>query len=188
MKRLLLLSLLLSSLSALPSSVAAEGRKFADGARGKAASALTATCTSKGQTRTSVAGEPFNTTTVDFVATSGFDPVPILSTTVDVSGGGESCLVAHFSAMPTASSSSVDEYVLFQVTVDGVPMSGHFPEPFLIPNPAVAVTPDLDTEMSAYNFFATVTGGSHTVEVHFAGCCNGGGATVFAPVLTLEYR
>jgi len=188
MKRLLLLSVLFGSLPAFPSSAEAERRAFGDGAVVRAASPLTATCTSKGQSRTSVAGEPFNTTTVDFMATSGFDPVPLLSTTVDVSGAAGSCLVAHFSAMPTASSTNVDDYVLFQVTVDGVPMMGHFPEPFLIPNPAVAVTPDVDTEMSAYNFFATVSGGSHTVEVHFAGCCGGEGATVFAPVLTLEYR
>jgi len=188
MKRLLLLSLLLSSLPAFPSSAEAERRAFGDGAVVRAPSSPTATCTAKGQkSSTSVAGEPYNTTTVDFMATSGFDPVPLLSTTVNVSGGAGSCLVVHFSAMPTASSTNVDDYVLFQVTVDGVPMIGHFPEPFLIPNPAVAVTPDVDTEMSAYNFFAPVTGGSHTVEVHFAGCCGGGGATVFAPVLTLEY-
>src|SRR5215218_9578330 len=45
----------------------------------------------------------------------------LMSTDVTVDGPGRSCLVATFSAMALPT----DNYLVFQVRVDGVPMEGH---------------------------------------------------------------
>ena len=46
---------------------------------------------------------------------------PLLETTVSVGGTGQICVVAYFSAVARPS----DNYLVFQVTLDGVPMHGH---------------------------------------------------------------
>ena len=46
---------------------------------------------------------------------------PLLETTISVTGTGQSCVVAYFSAVVKPS----DNYLVFQVSVDGVPMHGH---------------------------------------------------------------
>jgi hypothetical protein len=116
---------------------------------------------------------------------------PLLSTTVTVGGGQPSCLIAHFSTVARV----IDNYIVFQVTVDGVPMQGHnFGGGPLIPIPIVQETKFASDsavdKMVAYNFFAEVQPGSHRVEVRV-----GGGSNiiapffpfVYSPTLTLEY-
>jgi hypothetical protein len=129
---------------------------------------------------------------------------PLLKTTVTVTGTGLSCIVAHFSALARVT----DNYVVFQVRVDGEPMEGHLPGLGLVATPVVYTALDTwindpaseqlsdPTKTVAFNFFKTVKPGVHTVEVLVAAgsniwCpsavdCNK--PTVTVPVLTLEYR
>jgi|SRR5688572_3818941 len=64
-------------------------------------------------------------------ATGYFDPAPLLSTTIDVNGGRNrtSCLIAHLSVEVAP----LDNHVMFQVLVDGVPMHGHGIFPYSVP-------------------------------------------------------
>ena len=116
---------------------------------------------------------------------------PLLSTTVTVGGGRPSCLMAHFSTVGRV----IDNYIVFQVSVDGVPMEGHnFGGGPLIPIPIVQETKFASDsavdKMLAYNFFAAVEPGDHTVEVRVGAGSNIVGPPfpfVYSPTLTLEY-
>jgi hypothetical protein len=133
--------------------------------------------------------------TVNFTGGGGrpagsFDPVPLLSTKVDVTR--PTCLVAHFSAM----AHPADNHMVFQVRVDGIPMQGHDLDLFGTGTAAVSDPNQTDVyydvpRMVAYSFFQRVGAGIHTVEVLFAGCCSAltgiGDGLVSAAVLTLEY-
>ena len=76
--------------------------------------------------------------------------------------GGHSCVVVYFSAVvkPT------DNYMVFQATVDGVPMQGHtvtFPQP---QTPVIIETEETDQNlprMVAHHFFDRVQPGPHKV-------------------------
>jgi hypothetical protein len=121
---------------------------------------------------------------------------PLLSTTITTSGP-TSCVVAHLSGLARIT----DNYVVFQVRVDGVPMSGHTFLPG-VNTPVVFRTIDANpefedeqfidpTKVVSYNFFTAVPPGEHTVEVMAAAGSNiiaGFEPTVNALVLTLEYR
>ena len=115
---------------------------------------------------------------------------PLLETSISVTGLGQSCVVAYFSAVvkPT------DNYMVFQVTVDDVPMNGHtvtFPQP---QTPVVIETEETDQNlprMVAHQFFLKVLPGVHTVKVNVAGGSNIVAPfypTVEAPVLSIHYR
>ena len=115
---------------------------------------------------------------------------PLLETDILVTGTGQSCVVAYFSAVvrPT------DNYIVFQVTLDGVPMQGHtvtLPQPL---TPVVIETEETDLNaqrMIAHQFFLRVGPGSHTVTVNVAAGSNivpPYYPTVEAPVLSLQYR
>ena len=127
-----------------------------------------------------------------FPVTAVFQPTPILQplldTTISVTGAGLTCVVATFSAVVKPS----DNYMVFQVTLDGVPMLGHT-RTYLYPNvPVVIETEETDLNqprMIAHQFFMRVSPGVHTVRV---GVSQGSGAgpqnsTVEAPVLSLQY-
>jgi hypothetical protein len=119
---------------------------------------------------------------------------PLLTTTIDA---GEGCLVAHLSGQARIT----DNYIVFQVRVDGVPMEGQLPLP-LFTTPVVFVSIDAGnanddeqfidpTKVVAYNFFTRVPKGAHTVEVMAAAGSNIDPAnppSVTHLVLTLEYR
>ena len=118
----------------------------------------------------------------------------LLSTSISVSGTGFSCIIAHFSGMARIT----DNYIVFQVRVDGMPMQGHLSSLGLVPTPVVFVAYDAEdeqfsdpTKVVSYNFFQRVGPGAHTVEVMVAA---GSGIdvtnypTISSPVLTLEYR
>jgi hypothetical protein len=119
---------------------------------------------------------------------------PLLSTTIEAGAG---CLVAHLSGQARIT----DNYVVFQVRVDGVPLEGQLPLPTFT-TPVVFVSIDSGTanddeqfidptKVVSYNFFAQVSKGTHTVEVLGAA-----GSNIVSPnfptvthlVLTLEYR
>jgi hypothetical protein len=123
---------------------------------------------------------------------------PLLTTTIVVSGStatAGSCVVAHFSTLARIT----DNYIVFQVRIDGVPMQGHLSAigPYTTPGIFVsiddAVTEQLSdpTKVVAYNFFARVRPGIHTVQVMVAagsGIDPGNPPQVGSPVLTLQYR
>lgn len=117
----------------------------------------------------------------------------LLSTRVTVGGTGRSCLVATFSteAYP------LDNSIVFQVRVDGVPMNGHLAGSGDVASPIVFDPEETDMNlprMVSYTFFKPVTPGNHTVDVLFAGCCSGapvpGAVAAYAgsPTLTLWHR
>ena len=153
-------------------------------------------CDSKSKHVKAVTSPDYHFTTAVFNFPSDgighFDPVPLLSTTIQVGKPGPSCLIAHFSAM----GAPLDNHVVFQVRVDGVPMQGHLTGFVGIATPAVLDPEETDMNlprMVSYNFFAEVQPGAHTVDVLFAGCCSAAPppgvtmAQVGSPVLTLEY-
>jgi hypothetical protein len=119
---------------------------------------------------------------------------PLLRTTITSDGG---CLVAHLGGQVRIT----DNYVAFQVRVDGVPLEGQLPLP-LFTTPVVFVGIDSSTvnddeqfidpsKVVSYNFFTRVPKGTHVVEVLGAagsGIDPGNPPTVTHLVLTLEYR
>ena len=90
-------------------------------------------------------------------ATGYFDPAPLLSTTIDVIGGRtrSSCLIAHLSVEVAP----LDNHVMFQVLVDGVPMNGHGIFPYSVPTVQAPVVWDAEetdknlNRMVAFNFY-----------------------------------
>ena len=119
---------------------------------------------------------------------------PLLTTTID---SGEGCLIAHLSGQVRIT----DNYVAFQVRVDGVPLQGQLPLP-LYTTPVVFVAIDSSTanddeqfidptKVVSYNFFTSIPKGTHLVEVLGAagsGIDPGNPPTATHLVLTLEYR
>ena len=115
---------------------------------------------------------------------------PLLETSISVTGSAPSCVLATFSAVvrPT------DNYMVFQVTLDGVPMLGHtvtYPHPL---TPVVIETEETDLNqprMVSHQFFLKVAPGVHTVTVNVAAGSNIVAPffpTVEAPVLSLHYK
>lgn len=115
---------------------------------------------------------------------------PMLETDISVTGPGYSCVVAYFSAVvrPT------DNYVVFQATLDGVPMHGHTLSYVQPQTPVVIETEETDKNMQrmvAHHFFMRVAPGLHKIKVNVAA----GSAiaapyypVVEAPVLSIHYR
>ena len=123
---------------------------------------------------------------------------PVLETTISVGGTGLSCVIATFSTVVTP----VDNYVVFQVTLDGVPMLGHTVTYVHPEIPVVIETEETDLNlprMVAHQFFLRVSPGVHTVAVNagWGSSCDPAACpgftppvypTVTAPVLSLQYR
>ena len=119
---------------------------------------------------------------------------PLLSTTIE---SGDGCLIAHLSGQVRIT----DNYVAFQVRVDGVPLEGQIPLPTFT-TPVVFVTIDSGTANDdeqfidptkpvSYNFFTMIPKGTHLVEVLGAagsGIDPANRPTVTHLVLTLAYR
>jgi hypothetical protein len=140
-------------------------------------------------------------TNVNYAGTNGqLEPVPLLSTSITVPGGNglfarPSCLQAQLSAM----AAPIDNWVVFQVRVDGVPMIGHPASgPNTIPVPVVSTPDDANHTYPyerpvSYTFYSEVSPGTHTVDVLWGTCCsaNTGGTPVyevFAATLNLLYK
>ena len=129
------------------------------------------------------------TSTVDFSGSGGqLDPLPLLETTIN----GASCVVVHFSAQADPQ----DNFVVFQASIDDIPMEGHAQFPYISPAPETPVVFDPEetnlnvSRMVSYTFFAKVGHGTHTVRIRFAGCCSsnsGNGAVVRAATMSVNY-
>ncbi|MBV6518692.1 MAG: hypothetical protein E3K33_12500 [Candidatus Brocadia sp.] len=111
---------------------------------------------------------------------------------------GRGCIIAHLSGLARIT----DNYVVFQVRMDGVPMRGHttlldVPTPVVYCKTDALSSPPYDdeqyidpTKVCSYNLFDRVLPGTHTVEVMGAAGSNiisGNEPSVNALVLTLEY-
>ena len=119
---------------------------------------------------------------------------PLLATTIQ---SDEGCLVAHLSGQVRIT----DNYVAFQVRVDGFPLQGQLPLP-LYTTPVVFVAIDSATvnqdeqfidpsKVVSYNFFTKIPKGKHLVQVLGAvgsGMDPANPPTATHLVLTLEYR
>jgi hypothetical protein len=116
----------------------------------------------------------------------------LMKTRIVVEGTDASCLVAHFSAtaIPT------DNYIVFQVRVDGVPMEGHIGSVAGIATPVVFTIEETDLNYPrgvAFNFYQRVAPGKHTVEVMVAAGSwiappPANQPSVGSPVLVLNYN
>ena len=125
--------------------------------------------------------------------TGYFDPKPLITAVVETTSP-YTCLILHFSSEVQP----LDNHVMFQVRVDGIPVEGHAIFPYSIPTVQAPVVWDPEetdknvARMVAYNFFDIVPPGTHRVEVRFAGCCGLTNnvttiAVVRNAVLTLQY-
>jgi len=136
-----------------------------------------------------VALEGTRTTTAEFAASGGqLDPIPLLETQI----AGAECVVVHFSAQADPQ----DNFIIFQASIDDVPMQGHAQFPYLTPAPTTPVVFDPEetnlnvSRMVSYTFFAKVGRGVHNVRIRFAGCCSGAtgnGAVIRAAVMSVHY-
>jgi hypothetical protein len=154
-------------------------------------------CRSKAGTVKAVALTDERAPNTDFSGTGGaLDPEPLLQTVIRVGKnlGRHKCIIAHFSAQVVPH----DSFIMFQVSVDGVPMAGHARFPFITPSPETPVVWDSNVGienysiLTAYNFFIQVEPGEHRVEVRFANCCSEkevppNPSRILSAVLTLEY-
>lgn len=152
-------------------------------------------CDDKSKSKKVVVIEEFKNTSAVFnnPISGPFATTPLLATTIEVTGRQPGCVTARLSAVAVP----FDNYVVYQVRIDGVPMKGHLPSFFGIATPVVvdAEETDLNRErMIAHDFFAIVGPGLHRVEVMWAGCCSAAtpvpginSALSGANVLTLEY-
>jgi len=147
-------------------------------------------CTNKagGQFK-AVALEGVRSSTVDFSGSGGqLDPSPLLETEINAA----SCVVVHFSAQADPQ----DNFIVFQASIDDIPMEGHAQFPYITPAPTTPVVFDPEetnlnvSRMLSYTFFAKVARGSHIVRIRFAGCCSsnsGNGAVVRAATMSVNY-
>jgi hypothetical protein len=155
--------------------------------------AQTAECESVNVRVKTVAKNGIQWSTVDFanVPYGQLDPTPLLQTQIQVAV--RTCVVVHFSTQADPQ----DNAIVFQASIDNVPMSGHAQFPYLTPAPATPVVWDPEetnfnlSRMLSYTFTVAVTPGTHTIRIRFAGCCSevpsGNSALVRNAVMTVHY-
>jgi len=151
--------------------------------------------------------EGVKTTTAVFGTNPGggqggqFDKTPVLSMKVQLAD--KTCLDAHLSAIVGSKQTyGRSPLTLFQVTLTSSSGSrkaifGHYPTPYGVPSPAVALEAERDVDMYASNFFQRVSKapndvppGVYTLDVWWAGAPQNapGGAIGAAFVLKLYMR
>ena len=157
-----------------------------------------------------IGDESLRTTKAVFGSTPGggvggqFDPNPLLDVMVNIPPGA--CLDAHFSGLVGSNQTyQGSPLALFEVTVQqsspvfapGTPLIGHYPTPYGIPSPAVALEPERDVDEIGANFFIhagdgprEIKPGPNRVIVWWAGGPpgSGGGTIGSAFVLKLYVR
>ena len=111
------------------------------------------------------------------------------------------CLNAHQSAMAGSTLYGVSNMTLFQVSLapaNGgplIPMLGHYPTPYGVPAPAVALSAEYDVDMLGANFYlpvGTAVGqippGSYRVNVWWAGGPTAAGGAIGAAFVLKLYQ
>jgi len=124
----------------------------------------------------------------DFSGSGGqLDPTPLLQTEIDVEPPTRAaCVVVHFSVQADPQ----DNFIVFQASLDNVPMAGH--GQFLFATPVVADPEETNlnnTRMLSDTFFAPVTAGRHVIRIRVASCCsiNPGGLLIRGASLVAQY-
>ena len=118
----------------------------------------------------------------------------LMRTRIVVQGTTPSCVVADLSALTRIT----DNYVVYQLRIDGVPMEGQTGGWAGVPDPVIiAPFDDADEQLVdpfrivSHTFFKKVSPGPHLIEVMVAGGSNiipGFEPQVVSPVLTVRYR
>lgn len=150
--------------------------------------------------------EGVRTTAWNWATTGGggesgrFDPVPVLSTKVNLTQG---CLNAHFSAMVGSRQSYplAASLTMFQLTLTpsggGAPihMAGHYETPYGIYGPSVAMEAERDVDMLAANFYQGIGNGQglippgpYRVDAWWSGGPVGGGGAIGADFVLKLYQ
>jgi hypothetical protein len=128
---------------------------------------------------------------VDFGGSGGqLHPVPVLQTDFNVFPlpARSTCVVVTFSTQADPQ----DNHIVFQASIDNVPMLGH--GTFLgLPTPVVVDPEETNlnnTRMLSYTFFAHVGPGVHTLRIRAASCCTSnptGGLVIRAATAIVRY-
>lgn len=129
---------------------------------------------------------------------AGFDPVPLLTTTVTLTSNSP-CLNAHLSALVgSAVTYGVSNITMFQVTLTSAAgvvqhMYGHYETPYGLYCPAVAIEAEGDVDEFSANFFqrvgtgpGTIPPGVYTVNVWWAGGPLGPGVGAIGAAFVLK--
>jgi hypothetical protein len=124
-----------------------------------------------------IGDESLRTTTAVFGSSPGggiggqFDPNPLLDVFVNIPPGA--CLDAHFSGLVgSAQTYGRSPLAMFEVTVQaaspvfapGTALIGHFPTPFGLASPAVALEPERDVDEIGANFFIQAGDGPRQIK------------------------
>ena len=137
----------------------------------------------------------FHTTNVDVRATVGqFAPDPLLATTVEVTA--PSCLLIQFTAAPRFPIHDEGGQLVFQIRVDGRPVTGQGHLDIETPRARIPLLEVAEDDvgiyaLQAYLLLAPVTPGVHVVEVLYGVLCWGGGdcaRTVRSATMTVGYQ
>lgn len=116
----------------------------------------------------------------DFSGSGGqLDPTPLLQTNINVIGFPRqtACVTVTFSTQADPQ----DNAIVFQASIDNVPMMGHGVSFF--PTPVVSDPEETNLNLSrmlSYTFFASVQPGTHTVRIKIASCCTSNPTGVLA--------
>jgi len=184
---------------------AAQGKTFLVPGQGfEPAAAAPLACRGRTALVADLAFEGTKTTAWNFANVGGggiggrFDPAPVLGTTVTLTAG---CLNAHFSAMAGSTLYGVSNMTLFEITLtpsDGgpmIPLIGHYPTPYGIPSPAVALSAEYDVDMLGSNFYIPVGSkpgqvkpGTYRLNVWWAGGPTAAGGAIGAAFVLKLYQ
>ncbi len=198
-----LLALVAATLVSTPA--AAQGKSFLVPGQEFAPAPIPLACKGKVTQVADLAYEDVKTTAWNYGSTGGggiggrFDKTPVLSTAVTVKAG---CLNAHFSAMAGSQALyGVSNMTLFEITLTPptggplIPMIGHYPTPYGIPAPAVALSAEYDVDMLGANFYmpvGTAAGqiapGTYKLNVWWAGGPTAAGGAIGAAFVLKLYQ
>ncbi len=161
-------------------------------------------CKGKANLVNDIAYEGVKSTAWNFASLGGgglggrFDPSPVLSTAVTVTGG---CLNAHFSALAGSTLYGVSNMTLFQVSLTPptggplIAMFGHYPTPYGAAAPAVALSAEYDVDMLGANFYLPVgtkvgqlPPGTYKLNVWWAGGPAAAGGAIGAAFVLKLYQ
>jgi len=193
----------LAAAALLPLPASAQTKTFLVPGQGFAPAVAPPPCRGKVTQVADLAYENVKTTAWNFANVGGggiggrFDPLPVLSTAVTLQAG---CLNAHFSAMAGSTIYGVSNMTLFEITLTSpsgalIPLIGHYPTPYGLPSPAVALSAEYDVDMLGSNFYipvGTTTGavppGTYKLNVWWAGGPTAAGGAIGAAFVLKLYQ
>lgn len=198
------MALVLTAAALVSSPASAQGKTFLVPGQGFEPAVVPPPCKGKVTQVADLAYEDVKTTAWNYGAVGGggigghFDKTPVLSTSVTLRAG---CLNAHFSAMAGSTIYGVSNMTLFEITLTPpsggplIPMIGHYPTPYGIPAPAVALSAEYDVDMIGANFYTPigtaagqVAPGTYKLNVWWAGGPTAAGGAIGAAFVLKLYE